>query len=151
MKNVMLTLSSHDKEPRCLLSRMFYLSILAVFLGSCGCSRTVVGGYADSPDNKYRVYGRVYGALGRRLYENTAKTVRITIVQNGATESQLFRKEFHVKGTHVSWEATWETANDVKLSVYATDIGVGLEATKTTSVRLRFDVKAGKFLEVATK
>ena len=38
-----------------------FLLLIAV-LGANGCSRTVVGGYTDSSDNKYRVYGRVYGA-----------------------------------------------------------------------------------------
>ena len=68
-----------------------------------GCSRTVIGGFVDSPDSKYRMYGRVYGVFGRAFLDDTDKTVRISIVLNDARETILFRKEIRVKGSDVGW------------------------------------------------
>ena len=100
--------------------------ILGLF--SCaliGCSRTVIGGYTDSPDKKYRLYGRVYGAYGRSFFESTTKTVRISIVANDEKESLLFTKDYRVKGFDVGWDVIWKDANNLSLFIY--DYGPNVE------------------------
>src|SRR5258705_9988956 len=39
-----------------------------------GCTRTVIGGYKDSPDMRYRVYAKIYGAYGRSFLDNTLRS-----------------------------------------------------------------------------
>ena len=66
-----------------------------------GCSRTVIGGFTDSLDKKYRVYGRCFGAYGHDYVYSSSKIVRITIVANDEHETTLFRKEYRVRGADV--------------------------------------------------
>jgi hypothetical protein len=69
------------------------LLALALVLGGLwflpSCSRTVLGGYQDSPAEKFRVYGRIYGAYCRSFRDNTRKTIRVSIVVRGRTETLL--------------------------------------------------------------
>ena len=58
-----------------------------IFLGS-GCTRTVVGGFVDSPGNTYRVYTRGFGGLGAAYVDETSKQYRISVVTTGSIGSE---------------------------------------------------------------
>ena len=120
-----------------------------------GCSRTVTGGFEDSPDKKYRMYGRVYGALGKAFLDETPKTVRISIVTNDSEETLIFRREIQVRGSDVGWDCTWDTEDNVSVVVF--DYGphiywedarkAGTPSNYLASVSLIRDKQTGKFQE----
>ena len=83
-----------------------------------GCSRTVTGGFEDSPDKKFRMYGRVFGALGKAFMDETPKTVRISVVTNDSEERLLFRREIHVKGSDVSWDCIWDKEDNLSVVIF---------------------------------
>ena len=132
---------------------------VAALVLSAGCTRTVVGGYTDSPDKKYRVYGRTYGAYGRAFVDETSKKFRVTIVTGDTNETLLLRKEYHVRGSDVSWDASWDQHNNLTVVVY--DYGRGLDrvdASKRGSptnhlltLVYRLDSKTRSFSEVSSK
>jgi hypothetical protein len=101
------------------------LLLLTAVTGLLGCSRTVTGGFQDSPDKKFRLYGRVYGALGRAFVENTKKTVRISIVANDATETLLLRKEYRVRGADIGWSSIWDSQDNLTVAIFESGPGVG--------------------------
>jgi hypothetical protein len=101
-------------------------SILVSVVVCASCSRTVVGGYADSSDGKYRVYDRIFGAYGRPFVDNTTKTIRISIVTSGDNERLLFRKEYRVVGSDISVNMIWDKEHNLKVDVY--DYGPGVDA-----------------------
>src|SRR5882724_6642249 len=94
------------------------LFLLSAVITLLGCTRTVTGGFTDSPDKKYRMYGRVYGALGKAFLDETGKTVRLSIVLNDAQETLLFRNEIRVKGSDVGWDCTWDKDGNVSVVVF---------------------------------
>src|SRR5437867_1671922 len=118
--------SRYLKAPKLVALFFSCVLLLIAVLGATGCSRTVHGGFVDSPDKKYRFYGRVYGAYGRSFLENTAKTVWISIVANDANETLLFRKEYRVNGSDVGWDATWDNQDNLTVVIY--DYGIGVES-----------------------
>ena len=132
---------------------------VAALVLSAGCTRTVVGGYEQSPDKEYCVYGRIYGAYGRAFLDETSKTVRISIVVAGTNQILLFRKEYRVRGSDVSWDAAWDQHNNLTVVVY--DYGRGLDevdARKRGSptnhlltLVYRLDSKRRSFSEVSSK
>ena len=131
---------------------LLLLSVVTLLLG---CSRTVTGGSDDSPDKKFRMYGRVYGALGKAFLDETRKTVRISIVTNDPEETLIFRREIHVKGSDVSWDCTWDKDDNVSVVVF--DYGprvywedarkAGRPSNYLASVSLIRDKQTGKFQE----
>jgi hypothetical protein len=139
-----------------LLYSAFLLGLVMAFLG---CSRTVTGGFDDSLDKKYRVYGRVFGAYGRSFIDNSRKTVRISIVANDTNETLLFRKGYRVEGSDVSWDSTWDERNDLTVVIYDYGPGVlftGLKKDAPPRRHIRtmayqFDPKTGAFTEQAPK
>jgi hypothetical protein len=141
------------------MNRLVTLMLLLLGLATTfvGCSRTVIGGFTDSPDKKYRVYGRVFGALGHAFIDDTVKTVRITIVANDERETLLFRKEYRVKGSDVGYDATWDEHNNLAMVIYDYGPGVqfhGLAKDAPPERHIRtlsyhFDSKAGTFTENA--
>jgi hypothetical protein len=122
-----------------------------------GCSRTVTGGYTDSPDNKYRLYLRTFGAYGHAFDDNTSKTLRITIVENDNPKVTLFTKDYSIRGSSVSCNSIWDKEDNV--TVVAFDYGPGVDrsdgesnGSPTNHIRtlaFRFDPKSGKFTEQA--
>ena len=109
-----LQLAAAVTTTRSLLSA----SVLCAVIFVVGCSRTVLGGYTDSPDKKYRVYGRVYGAYGRSFVDNTPKTIRISIVAAIGGEKLLLRKEYRIQGADVGWDATWDEQDNLTLAIF---------------------------------
>jgi len=115
----------------------------------------VTGGFTDSPDKKYRTYGRVYGALGKAFLDETRKTVRLSIVLNDAQERLLFRKEITVKGSDVSWDSTWDKAGNILVAVF--DYGphvywedarkAGTASNRLANFSPTLDKQTGKFRE----
>jgi len=99
---------------------------------SAGCTRTVVGGFSDSPDKKYRVYVRIYGAYGRAFIENTAKKVFITIVENGADEKVLLKKGYRLRGSDLGCLPIWDKQHNLTVIVY--DYGPGVIAMGSATV-----------------
>jgi hypothetical protein len=128
---------------------------MGALLLAVGCTRTVTGGFEDSPDKKYRCYGRVFGAYGRSFIEDTAKTVRISIVKNDTSETLLLRKEFAVNGADVTWDAIWEGQSSLQIII--SDYGPGVSfygpekdappKRHIKTARFAFDAKTGEFSE----
>ena len=77
-----------------------------------------MGGFEDSPNKLYRVYGRVYGAYGQSFLARTDKTVRISIVSNDKNETLLLRKEYQVHGGDVGWSSIWNATGDLSLAIF---------------------------------
>src|SRR2546427_300187 len=137
---------------RCSTLTFLLLSVVTIFLG---CGRTVTGGFHDSPDKKFRMYGRVYGALGKAFLDETRKTVRISVVRNDSEETLIFRRDIHVKGSDVGWDCTWDKEDNVSVVVF--DYGprvywedarkAGTQSNRLASVSLIRDKQTGKFRE----
>jgi hypothetical protein len=77
-----------DCGSRC-PQRLLWSALLLLFVTAfLGCTRTVVGGYDNSPDKKYCLDFRTFGAYGHAFVDNTTKTLRITIFpEMGSTHS----------------------------------------------------------------
>src|SRR5688572_6944937 len=86
-------------------------------MSAVGCTRTVVGGFVDSPDNTVRVYGRMKGAYGRAYTDVTPKTISITIVKIDKEETVLFSEDYPVKGGDLTWRSTWAAKNTLVITV----------------------------------
>jgi len=97
---------------------------LATIVMCFGCTRIVTGGYVDSPDKKFRLYGRCYGPNGPVDIDSSSRTIRLTIVANDEHETQLFRKEYRVRGSDVGWDAKWDLSNNLTVVIY--DYGEGV-------------------------
>jgi hypothetical protein len=118
-----------------------------------GCSRTVTGGFTDSPDKKFRMYGRTYGALGVKFIDKTRKTVRISIVASDSAETLLYRREFHIKGSDVGWDCTWDKDDNATVVIYdyppnvywEDAVKAGIPSNHLATVSLTFEKKTGKF------
>jgi hypothetical protein len=123
---------------------LFPLLLFGSF-GLAGCTRTVAGGYTDSPDGQYRMYGRVFGA------------VRITILKNEVSDQPLFTKVYRVVGSDVTWHATWRDKSELTVVVY--DYGAGVSHFDVKSgatnylgaLAYKFDRNTGRFVEQAAK
>jgi len=137
------------------LNRNLILLLLVSGVICVGCSRTVIGGSNDAPDKKFRIYGRVFGALGRAFLDNSDKTVRIDVVTGDAAETLLFRKEVHVKGSCVGWSCTWDKDDNANVVIYDYGTNVywedavkaGTPSNRLALVSLKFDKAAGKIHE----
>lgn len=136
------------------------LLLLTSALGIIGCSRTVTGGYENSPDGKYRLWVRTIGAYGHAFVDRTHKTVRIRVdenpnLKNGGREVILFSKEYHFTCADVSLNSSWDDKGNLTLVVY--DFGPGVssyDAAQThiasnhiATLSLTFDKQAGTFRE----
>jgi hypothetical protein len=114
--------------------------LVSLAVALLGCTRTVTGGFSDSPDRAFRVCGRVYGALGRSFNDDTAKTVRISIVKIDSQETLVFRQEFRVRGGGgVGWHCVWGTNNNLVVTI---------QGEPSARLSLVFDRQTGKFREV---
>jgi len=140
--------------------KCWILAAGAALILASGCTRTVVGGYIQSPDKKYCVYGRIYGAYGRAFIDETSKKVRVSIVTGGTNETLLFRKKYPVRGSDVNWDATWDTHNNLTVVVYDYGRGVtrwdakkqgSLPTNHLFTLRYRLDPKTGSFIESPPK
>ena len=141
------------------------IRFLSAMIGACvilsllGCTRTVVGGYSDSPDKKYRVYGRMYGAYGRSFLDRTPKIVRVSIVMTAGIEKPLFKKEYRIEGSDVGWDATWDEHHNLTLVFFEYSAGVsrwdldkkGAPTNYIRTVTYRFDSKTALFTEESRK
>ena len=113
------------------------------------CSRTVIGGYSDSPDSRFRVYGRVHGAYGRSFLETTPKTVSITIVEKSG-EKVLFRKQFRVIGGYLKWEPTWRADDTLVIEIVEQNGVSKTNQTKwMTTKTFRLNADQTKFMDEA--
>jgi hypothetical protein len=141
----------------CIMSRNSTLTVLLLsgVMPLLGCTRTVTGGFEDSPDKKYRMYGRVYGALGKAFLDETPKTLRISIVTNDSAETLIFRKKIRVKGSDVRWDCIWNENEKVTVIVFDYGPGVywedarqaGIPSNYLASVSLIRNKRTGKFQE----
>jgi hypothetical protein len=128
--------------------------LLCLVMAFLGCSRTVTGGYDDSPDKKYRLYGRIFGAYGHNFSENTAKSLHISIVAIDNQTLPLFKKDYRVKGCSISWTSSWDKEDN--LTVVLTDYGSafgqvqGSATNHICTLSFHLDSKAGTFMEQRT-
>lgn len=109
----------------CSARHICVFSIVLFVMSFMGCSRTVTGGFTDSPDKQFRLFGRVLGAYGRSFIENTKKTVIISIYKNDKTNMLLLKRTYVVIGSDVGWEAYWDINNNVTVVIY--DYGLDLQ------------------------
>jgi hypothetical protein len=100
------------------------IAVIAPLIGVIGCTRTVVGGYVDSPDRIYGVYGRIYGAYGRSFLDNTTKTIHITIVASRSPEKVVLSRQYRVRGSNVGWNAIWCDHTNLAVVVFEYPPGV---------------------------
>lgn len=103
-----------------------------------GCSRTVVGGFLDSPDEKYRVYVRTYGAYGHRFVDETAKVLRVTIVRNDGSGTILFKKEYRIRGSDIVANTAWDQRGNVVVILYDYGSGVVRSEGREKSYRTNY-------------
>ncbi len=135
------------------------LILVVLALLSFGCSRTVIGGFSDSPDKKVRVYGRCFGPIGRDYVVLSQKIVRITIVSNDLAEADMFSKDYRVHGAGVGWRVTWGHSKDLSIIIF--DFGDAVtylgpetnEPSKRILKRLSFqrDAATGLYKEQVAK
>lgn len=135
----------------------FLLLCLALIVG---CSRTVTGGYEDSPDGKYRLWVRTFGAYGRAFVDRTPKTIHVRLVEllgdeNNQNEKLLFENDYRFTCADVCLQASWDTNNNVTAVVFDWPGGVTGSNAKKQSIAsnyiatLRFDLdkSTGNFTE----
>jgi hypothetical protein len=103
---------------------LFALPCLVLLFTNCG-TRTVVGGYSDSPDGEYRVYARLYGAYGRAYDDKTSKSVVITLTKKGNEGSPLLKRSYRFTGSSARWDANWQTNGELTVVVF--DYGIGTD------------------------
>jgi hypothetical protein len=131
------------------------LILVGCLLFVAGCSRTVIGGYKESADNTYCLWGRVYGAYGRSFTDNTTKRVRVTVTKAGLAKRTLFEKEYVLQGANVGWNAAWQGNTNVALVLFEYAAGVNpydlsKPAPPTNYIRtviLSLDARTSKFKE----
>jgi hypothetical protein len=98
------------------------------------CTRTVIGGFSDSPAKTFRVYGRGFGALRKAYVDETRKQVRITFVTNSSAEAQIGQFTFNFKAaSDLGWDAKWDGEKRVTIGFF--DYGPGISS---------YDVKENK-------
>lgn len=132
-----------------------FAAVTAILFATAGCTRTVHGGFDDSPGKKYRLYGRVYGAYGKPFLADTWKTIRITIVSVEGGEKLLFTKEYRFRGFNVSWDSKWDGDYDLTVTISNLPPGGGVNVSQGPGpqsenlriFRYRFDLKAARFVE----
>ena len=112
-----------------------FLVLLGITIAVFGCTRTVTGGYEDSPDDQYRVWIRTFGAYGHAFLERTPKTVRISLVQSiGAktnwNEKSLFTKEYHFTCSDVMVDTSWDKEDNLTAVIYDYPPGVYWETAR---------------------
>ena len=88
-----------------------------------------------------------------KFIDKTRKTVRISIVASGPAETLLYRREFHIKGSDVGWDCTWDQNDNATVVIY--DYGpnvyrddatnAGTPSNHLATVLLTIDPKTGKF------
>jgi hypothetical protein len=117
------------------------ISRTLVLLGSAvaivGCSSTVTGGYRDSPDGKYRLWMRTFGAYRHAFVEHTPKTIRISLVKiigekSKWNEQPLFAKEYHFACADVCVTSSWDKQDNLSLIIYEYGSGVSSSYTEKT-------------------
>lgn len=141
------------------MKRSFTVS-LGIAVAVLGCSRTVTGGYEDSPDGKYRVWVRAFGAYGRAFLERTRKTVRIRLVEvigakTNWNERPLFTKEYHFTCSDVMVNTSWDKEDNLTAVIYDYPPGVywedarkeGTPSNYIGTIALLLDKKTGKIHE----
>lgn len=139
-------------SSRTLIISVLLLGCVAILVG---CSRTVLGGYEDSPDGKYRLFVRLFGAVGHAFVDRTGKTILFSINATNNYEHLLFRKEYRVKGSDICWNSTWDKEDNVTVVLYDYRPGVShfdamAKAVPTNYICtfvFRRDSKTGTFKE----
>ena len=129
-------------------------ALLLAALGA-GCTRTVGGGSEESPDGKYRIYGRIQGAAGRRFVDSTSKQIFIKITKVGNPETLLYAREIRTNASDLTFHAVWQTNGGLVLTFF--DYGPGVSAANASrtgapsnhilTASYSFDAKRGQFVE----
>jgi len=131
------------------------LTVLTAFIG---CSRAVTGGYADSPDGKYRCWMREFGPLSYSLINRYTMRIQVAeVIANTKTnyvEKLLFTKRYRFKNS-VEIDTSWDKENNLKLVIY--DYGPDVSRTDALQacspsnllaiVSLVLDKKTGEYHE----
>jgi REP element-mobilizing transposase RayT len=135
-----------------LLVLAFLIAVAAVF---SGCGRTYVGGSENSPDRKYSLGVCTDGAYNRAYWEDTMKTVSVTIYTNDGSWTELFAEGYRVRGSDLRWTCAWDkrdnltvTLHDYGLGVSHYDLKEGSPPRRTLrSLRYELNAKTGRFQE----
>lgn len=130
------------------------MAVLAVFLG---CSRIVTGGYADSPDGKYRCWIRQFGPYNHALFDRY--TIRIRVVEvidkTNWVEKPLFTRQYRFTNPDVQIDPSWDKDGNFRMVLYEYGRGVSREAALKAgspsnllaAVSLSMDKKTGEYHE----
>jgi hypothetical protein len=114
----------------------------------------VVGGYEDSPDNKYRLYVRTFGAYGHAFADNTTKNLQISIFPKDHQRTPLFTKEYRIRGSFMCCSSLWDKENNIRVIVYDYGPGVvaasGFPTNHLRTLSFRFASETGTFMEQET-
>ncbi len=138
------------------IKSIWFLVLLAVLAPIIsGCTRTVTGGCSVSPDTKYCVYGRLYGAYGHSFMSRTSKTIRISIETNNGSKKVLFQKDYKFVGSYVGWDAVWRDSTILNVNVFeyppgANPYNLNVKIPKTNllfTLAYALDSRMGKFTE----
>ena len=129
-------------------------AVLVVFLG---CGRVVTGGYADSPDGKYRCWMRQFGPYNYSLIDRYTIRIRLAEVLDKTNwlEKPLFTKEYRFKNPHVQVAPSWDKEDNLTIVLYDYGHGVSREAALKAgspsnviaTVSLIMDKETGRYHE----
>jgi hypothetical protein len=129
--------------------------LLGVVVSIPGCGRIMVGGGEDSPDKKYSLGVSTAGAYNHAYYDDTRKTVSITIYTNDGRWTELLAQTYRVRGSDLGWNCAWDEHDNITLTLHDYGPGVSHYDLKTNSppkrilrtLRYQLDPKNGGFTE----
>jgi hypothetical protein len=132
-------------------------ALIPGLLAFYGCSRAVTGGFADSPDGKYRCWMRQFGPYNCALVDRWTLRIRVVEVidKTNWVERPLFTKEYRFKHPDVHTDASWDKEDNFRMVLYEYGRGVSrgaaLEAGSPSNlievVSLIMDKKTGAYHE----
>jgi len=105
---------------------LFLLALGSVIL--CGCMHTEIGGNPEpSPDNRYVIATRGYGASGKPYVEKTKKRFSVWIGPNGGSSSaRPFKKTYVFAAGSLDWNVNWRGSEEVAVELF--DYGDGVSS-----------------------
>jgi hypothetical protein len=143
-------------ERACLAFRMAVAIGLIVVATSCR-SRTMVGGFSDSPDGRAKLLIGVHGAPGHAYDEETLKEIVLEIKSKRRDEEALLAKRhYRVSASCLDWKVSWDNGTEVILTFF--DYGPGLDSAEAKrdqkpirvicTLRYRFDSQRRSYSEI---
>jgi hypothetical protein len=104
-------------------------------IGSCGCMHTELGGNPEpSPDNRYAIATRAYGASGKPYSAQTKKRFRVWIgPKTSSNPARAFKKTYLLMAGDMAWKVNWHGPDEVAVDLYDEGRGTGFVRTEASS------------------